>query len=156
MTPIDNGYYCNECNKAVIDYSNMTDAEMIAHINKHGMGCGSFHDDQLNRELVPLTKRKGNRLFYLPLLATLFGKPLTSKAQSVPDTIQAPCKQVSYDKLQKHDTLQLANEQTQITANHRPIKRMGTGNVCKTVKRTTYGIYWGWLRLPLFIITKAK
>lgn len=129
MQQIPGGTFCNHCQKSVIDYSNMTDAEMIAHIEAHGMSCGSFREDQLNRELVPLTKRKGNRLFYLPLLASLFFKPAQVKAQSVPDTLQMPvrqgCKQISYDKPELQKTL----DETPVVSHDGEAKRFGTGNV---------------------------
>lgn len=142
MTPINGGHICAICTKTVIDYSSMTDTEMIAYINKYGMGCGTFRDDQLNRELIPHTKH--NRFFYIPLLAALFFKPAQIKAQSVPDTVQLPCKQVSYDKLE--------NKTVAIDEKPAPVYRFGTGNVTTTKCYKCFGIYWKKINFTLIKI----
>jgi hypothetical protein len=83
------GCYCKLCNKEVIDFTNMTDTQILLHISTHGLGCGTFSQHQLDRELTMHTKRKGNRLFYFPLLFALFFKTVDTKAQCRPklDTI---------------------------------------------------------------------
>lgn len=149
MQQIPQGNFCNQCQKAVIDYSNMTDAEMLAYINKHGLGCGSFSEDQLNRELVPLTKRKDNRLFYLPLLASLFFKPAQSKAQSVPDTVQMEMKKDSaiMEKFKFNQNGDVYLDTTPVKGGN---KIFGTGNISTICKYKTYGFYWRGYRITLF------
>lgn len=125
MTPIAGGSFCSVCAKTVTDYSSMTDAEMLKHISKHGLGCGKFTEQQLDRELMVKQKRKRVKFFYLPLIAGLLTKPVHSIAQSVPDTIQSPntigCKQPITDL----DNRPIVN----FDADTNKVYRFGTGNV---------------------------
>lgn len=53
MTPTDKGRFCQSCQKTVIDFSNMSDHEIISFINiSKGNICGSFREGQLNRQLI--------------------------------------------------------------------------------------------------------
>jgi hypothetical protein len=119
-----NGVSCNHCQKEVIDYRHMTDAEMLNYIKKNGIGvCGVWREDQLDRDLKHAIRGK-SKLFYLPLLAALFARPVQSIAQFKPTMEQLPvqlCKQESYDRI-KLDTL--PNELHEERA-----VRFGTGNV---------------------------
>lgn len=77
LSHVNDGYWCADCKKTVIDYSNMSDGEVLTHITMHGLGCGQFRDDQLDREMQPVRRKKKTSLFiYLPLLiAFLFKTP---------------------------------------------------------------------------------
>ena len=46
------GKYCDACSKTVTDFSLMSDAMLLAHIKRNGLGCGLFRQDQLNRPLI--------------------------------------------------------------------------------------------------------
>ncbi|MFY7963768.1 MAG: carboxypeptidase-like regulatory domain-containing protein [Chitinophagaceae bacterium] len=58
MTPQDKGRHCQSCNKIVVDFSVMTDRQVLDYFkNAKGNTCGRFHDDQLQRPLIePQTK----------------------------------------------------------------------------------------------------
>ena len=58
MTPVEKGRFCASCQKTVIDFSTMTDDEIIRIYKKAGdkPPCGNFHESQLDRELIPLKK----------------------------------------------------------------------------------------------------
>ena len=66
MTPVqrtphgdERGRYCDSCRKSVIDFTNMTDNELLEFIRKNGEGfCGMFRASQLNRPFVE-TKLNG-------------------------------------------------------------------------------------------------
>jgi hypothetical protein len=50
MSPKAAGKYCISCNKTVVDFSLLTDAEIFAVIrNSKGSICGHFKEDQLGR-----------------------------------------------------------------------------------------------------------
>jgi hypothetical protein len=49
MTPVDNGRHCIQCAKTVIDFTTMTDSEVINYIQASGKACGRFSPYQLNR-----------------------------------------------------------------------------------------------------------
>ena len=52
MTATDHGVYCHSCTKEVIDFTTMTDSEVIRWLKKHNTGCGRFRKDQLDRDMV--------------------------------------------------------------------------------------------------------
>ncbi len=75
MTPAEKGRYCNSCRKVVIDFSVMTDAEIIQYFQKdRGNTCGNFTVGQLGRDLrepaTPARKQFWGML--LSVLVTFF------------------------------------------------------------------------------------
>lgn len=105
MTATANGWHCAHCAKEVVDYSGMTDAQILAHISKHGLGCGSFLPAQLDRELIRPIKRRTNIFVYAYALALAFiFKNEPASAQVNQQIEQVPCKQRSYDNLNIIDT----------------------------------------------------
>ena len=59
MTPLDKGRFCDSCQKAVIDFTRMSDTQLIAFFKKPTTGsvCGRFHNDQLERDIAFPRKR---------------------------------------------------------------------------------------------------
>ena len=57
MTPAEKGRFCASCQKMVVDFSVMTDAQIVAVFEKQAgeLTCGRFQIAQLERELVVLT-----------------------------------------------------------------------------------------------------
>ncbi|MGI4869998.1 MAG: carboxypeptidase-like regulatory domain-containing protein [Janthinobacterium lividum] len=55
MTPTGAGRHCAACQKTVVDFSQQTDAELLAYFGQAGRGetCGRFGADQLDRPLRP-------------------------------------------------------------------------------------------------------
>lgn len=52
MTPADKGRFCASCQKTVIDFTVMTDAEVLQTFRRlNNNVCGHFFADQLNREI---------------------------------------------------------------------------------------------------------
>jgi len=59
MRPEEKGRFCSSCKKTVVDFTAMTDHEMVQWFtNREENVCGRFHGDQLNRELLHQLKRK--------------------------------------------------------------------------------------------------
>jgi hypothetical protein len=53
MTPEQKGRFCGVCSKTVVDFTLMTDGQILDAIkNNKGNACGRFTSDQLNRTLV--------------------------------------------------------------------------------------------------------
>lgn len=54
MTPVEKGAYCKSCCKTVIDFTGMSDNEIIHNLYKKqdGASCGRFRNDQLNRPIL--------------------------------------------------------------------------------------------------------
>lgn len=62
MTPVDKGKFCSSCSKEVVDFSLMTDVEVLNFFKKSsGNTCGRFNNDQLERPLqeTKIEKKKG-------------------------------------------------------------------------------------------------
>lgn len=59
MTPQQQGRYCGSCQKTVVDFTMMSDQEVLNYFLKadHNV-CGRFADDQLNKELKVTEKKK--------------------------------------------------------------------------------------------------
>jgi hypothetical protein len=60
MTPAAQGRHCAACNKVVVDFTHMTDAEVLAYVGQSvGASCGRFRSTQLDRPLVVLDSDSG-------------------------------------------------------------------------------------------------
>lgn len=90
MTPADKGRFCQNCQKTVTDFSNMSDQQIISYLrNREGEVCGRFHAEQLSRELaIPVNKRK-NVLAPIAAMVTALTITIPSvQAKSNPEKIQ--------------------------------------------------------------------
>ena len=72
MQPEENGKFCNACASTVIDFSGMSDAELLKFFSdKNNRNvCGRMHNDQVQTNLAPLRK---NRKFYTGMMAFFIG-----------------------------------------------------------------------------------
>lgn len=52
MTPTSCGSFCHLCRKEVVDFSAMTDTEILSVLRKSTSICGSFLPEQLDRDMV--------------------------------------------------------------------------------------------------------
>lgn len=59
MTPVDKGRFCDSCQKSVVDFTGMSDKQLVAFFKKPSTGsvCGRFHNDQLERDIAFPKKR---------------------------------------------------------------------------------------------------
>jgi hypothetical protein len=99
MTPQTQGRFCGSCAKTVIDFSAMTDAQLIHYFTnlKQENVCGRMHPDQLDRSIeLPAPPQKKWMLYWQYLLAMLlffFAKMQPGRAQqTVPKTETQPHK----------------------------------------------------------------
>lgn len=73
MTPQDKGRHCQSCNKVVVDFSVMTDRQVLDYFkNAHGNTCGRFHNDQLQRPLIEPQKQPSKWNYFLASVASFF------------------------------------------------------------------------------------
>lgn len=100
MTATDRGAFCQSCQTEVIDFSTMTDREVVEYLSKNKTGCGRFRNDQLKTNLtIPevhngLFKWKALLLGILPFLGAKTLEALPQRKtysffQSVGDNKQA-------------------------------------------------------------------
>jgi hypothetical protein len=96
MVPVDGGRHCQSCCKTVIDFSAMTDKEIISYLGRQTNVCGRFDDHQLNRLNRQLQDSKPSYSFFrkIAIAATvLMAIPFVkANAQKKHKTEQAPVK----------------------------------------------------------------
>ena len=101
MTPDERGRFCGSCQKIVVDFTTMSDKELLDHISKTAgqHSCGRFSSHQLNRDINATEKKRRFTWAYIWnfLLATFlvtesYGqeKPLISKKPDVQLPNQSP------------------------------------------------------------------
>lgn len=82
MTQQDKGRFCASCNKQVVDFSLMSDQQVLNYFkNATGKTCGRFANDQLQRPMIETPKQKKKVWWVaamMPLLL-LFGKANAQK-----------------------------------------------------------------------------
>ncbi|MES2776225.1 MAG: carboxypeptidase-like regulatory domain-containing protein [Bacteroidota bacterium] len=97
MLPEEQGKFCLSCQKTVVDFSAMSDREVLNYFNTNtGNTCGRFNDNQLNKTLsVPKERSMGKwKYFWQFLLPAVFamhkaeaqktmGKPSFSQPQPI-------------------------------------------------------------------------
>ena len=93
MTPVEKGRFCASCQKTVLDFTYLSDNEIINLVNKNDDLCGRISTSQLNRNLIE-TKRTSNYFGYLAtsVLAFLGLGTSTIVAQERPVTEQTDLK----------------------------------------------------------------
>lgn len=75
MQPEEQGRFCLSCQKTVVDFSAMSDREVLAYFDNYkGNTCGRFNNEQLNRALsVPKNRSIGRwKYFWQILLPAVF------------------------------------------------------------------------------------
>ena len=84
MTPENKGRFCASCAKSVVDFSLMTDNEVLAYLSKNtGNLCGRFDAEQLQRPLLETQLQpKKNWKYWLASLSALFLLTNKSTAQT--------------------------------------------------------------------------
>jgi hypothetical protein len=94
MTPSEQGRFCDACRKQVIDFSEMSDREIVQFFKKPSTGsvCGRFMNDQLERDMMIEKKRLPwiRYFFQFALPAFLMGKEVQAQYGSCrkPSTAQ--------------------------------------------------------------------
>ncbi len=88
MTPDPNGRFCASCQKTVIDFSSMSDAEIVQYFTHFkGVTCGRFTEKQLQRPLsMPTVSKPQNRwawAFSALLLPTVLSSQTVKTVESV-------------------------------------------------------------------------
>lgn len=85
MTPSGCGRFCEACEKVVVDFSAMNDAQIAAYLKKHSgqETCGRFQTSQLNRALEIERVQHASWRRALPLAAAL-GAAISVGAQTSP------------------------------------------------------------------------
>src|SRR3982074_2534516 len=95
MTSVEKGRFCGSCQKKVIDFTDMSDRELVAFFKKPAASvCGRFLPDQLDRDLVIPKKRIPwvKYFFQFTLPAFLISMKATSQTSRTQGKVFATCK----------------------------------------------------------------
>ncbi|HVX50195.1 MAG TPA: carboxypeptidase-like regulatory domain-containing protein [Chitinophagaceae bacterium] len=127
MTPADKGRFCQSCAKQVVDFTMMTDNEVLNYFKKAtGPTCGRFMNDQLQRPLQPVKQDKKKAWWIaamMPLL--LFFKKVDAQKKAVAEDTAIGVNTNEYILMGKVAT-------PQIVAESIPVKRNITGVIFDT------------------------
>ena len=99
MTPAGPGRHCAACQKTVVDFTQKTDAEILAILASAlgGETCGHFGADQLNRPLVPAVRPAARHRWpaWVAMVLAAWGlRAGTAEARALPAprTLHSPTK----------------------------------------------------------------
>lgn len=89
MTPTEAGRHCAACQTQVVDFTHMTDGEVLAFLRHTipGNRCGLFREDQVGRPLVaapPVTRLRRWTGALILLLGSILGKAWAKDEHSGP------------------------------------------------------------------------
>ncbi len=79
MTPHRQGRHCGSCNKVVVDFTQMSDMDIIQYLSKNTHTCGLFKKSQFNRPMVIHSYQKRSSW---PAVATMLVAGLFAVAPS--------------------------------------------------------------------------
>ncbi len=88
MTPKDKGAFCSSCEKVVVDFTKMTDRQLLEFVekNKGKKTCGKFNGFQLDRKITVTTPKPNYfwtvKQFFVGLLVSL-SFPGFTKAENI-------------------------------------------------------------------------
>ena len=71
MTPVEKGRFCASCQKRVLDFTHLSDNEIIKVVTKNDNLCARINVSQLNRNLIK-TKIKSNYFGYFATTVLAF------------------------------------------------------------------------------------
>jgi CarboxypepD_reg-like domain/Secretion system C-terminal sorting domain len=104
MNPTQQGRFCNACAKEVIDFSTMSDSEVLGYFSsiKNEKVCGRAYPDQLDRAITMPKEIKKAKFWYWNYAAMffLFFSKMTMKAQAQGQVITVPVKKDACTVLQ--------------------------------------------------------
>jgi hypothetical protein len=90
MSPTDKGRFCDACQKNVIDFTRISDREILAKINSGGKLCGRFLPSQLDREII--TPKEKSPIWILASALAFLGLAQNAYSQEKPSTVQTDAK----------------------------------------------------------------
>ncbi|HEX2629231.1 MAG TPA: hypothetical protein VHM26_09470, partial [Chitinophagaceae bacterium] len=112
MSEVEKGRFCGSCRKQVIDFSEMSDREIVQFFKQPSKGsvCGRFMSDQLDRDMVMEKKRLPwiKYFFQFALPAFLLGKQAQAQTgdDRKPATVQTPREYVRMGIMVRLDKVQ--------------------------------------------------
>ena len=146
MTEANKGRHCQSCNKIVVDFSVMSDRQVLEYFKTTtGKTCGRFNDDQLQRPLVePQTKPSKWNYFIASILGFIMSGKLAAQNRMMLGKVMA--KPPVQSSVVKGETVEVKKDTNQTkllgdTTHQKAINKltyMGDKLVDKQLKSLTY------------------
>jgi hypothetical protein len=96
MTATEKGRFCCNCQKNVIDFTKVSDREILKAYNKNNTLCGRFNSAQLNRNIMAQKEKNSFWIVAAASIIAFLGLGNQSvKAQEIIKTEQTDKKQIS-------------------------------------------------------------
>jgi hypothetical protein len=160
MTPHAQGKHCFACQKTVVDFTTMSDAQIIHYFNNYqGKTCGRFMESQLQRPILPPSSSK-NQMRWAWLFSILL-LPVSAKTQTPQYNVEQMTKLI-LDK-EKKDALNLklkidslASFVNSIDTAHYTILTMGDVDREPTPQETFQGLVNSFTNLIVDILSFFK
>ena len=125
MDMTERGAFCHSCQKEVIDFSAMTDREVIEYLIKHQTGCGRFRKDQVDTKLTIPKVDNGAfrwRALFLSVLSLLSFKNIMAQTDNKTQTAQTTISKTEQkDSLLKTPPMSVDLPQVEIKAFVKPL-----------------------------------
>jgi len=125
MTPQDKGRFCASCAKTVVDFSQMSDTQVLNYLSQaKGRLCGRFAQEQLERPLVSVKAEKKKIWWMAALmpLTLLFTKANAQKTDK--GTIN-----IEYNKCERSMGLVAVGTHKAVDTLESPINKIITGTI---------------------------
>jgi hypothetical protein len=129
MNPVGNGRYCHSCQKAVVDFSTMSDTQLIAYFAKPASNlCGRFLPGQLDRTIAAPQRA-------IPWRPYLFGVALPAFLYSCDERVQGNIKAT-----EKQETVEVRSLDGMLLKEPvpQPAFQRPTPTTCKEPMRQSY------------------
>lgn len=85
MTPTEKGRHCLQCDKIVVDFTIMSDEQVIQYLLTHKNACGHFNKSQLGRSIL-LHEPKKRKHIHWPAIAAML---VAGLFQVIPSNLNA-------------------------------------------------------------------
>jgi hypothetical protein len=153
MQPTEKGRHCESCCKTVVDFTAMSDTEIISYLSKAGPHvCGRLMPDQLGRRLAPAPVQKNGRSGWAWALASLLmlakgsddrrpvkgGKvEMGAPVQRGDSTVMEPAARGEADKSQIFTGMILTDVRSEVVDS--PVRRQVTTRIVPDKERAVMG-----------------
>ena len=119
------GAFCHSCQKEVVDFTTMTDRELIRYLEQHTVSCGRLRPDQLDRT-VSIPSVHNGTFRWRGLLLSLLPFIGAKSALALP-AIKAPTDQGVVPRMEKKDTIQTCSDDSLIHISGKILDETGEG-----------------------------
>src|SRR5262245_2160350 len=134
MTPIEKGRFCSGCQKQVVDFTVMSDEQLVAFFRKQPNNvCGRFLNDQLNRSIeIPRKRIPWIKYFFQFALPAVF---VTSKGYAQGGVKKSERNVISNCSVKHHSRQFLPK--TALLENHKIIRGVVVNEVYENIPFAT-------------------